>query len=714
MRPNRLEQPWQYQAHNPSTLGAVLDSHSPRGEERMPSQEELFDRLKTGDIEALIALITGYNPEDIELIVPGRNIIGNLIRTIPGAIDMLGDDIIPRFFPEFENTEDLYAYIISQYDDLTRIETAEEGAVGLPGVDLELGNGFPGGHVPNCMYFAVLRFLGRSSEAPLPTAWVERWEAAAQGPIRSSDLIVPCWGPVIAVNNKFVYMGDDGFPRYDVRLRCNGLGIYPRIGGWFGTPRPWCWPYSLQAFEFTQRVRLDRPNFTLDGQTQGFTRPHEELWSWGPGERPERNGYTITPGIGVHWLWTGPPAMLVAVFEGGSVEPWTYSNGERGPYGFRCYLPPAPPPPGPTGGGGGGPPIRRRDEEEDVNCCSCEQITRIIDQRLKPIYQILGFPQVTEPKIVVEPEKWVEALGARIYANGRQNKVEVKSIQDALGTILAAHYMRSGLHRLPAKVPENLAVDGGTQVELVDVMAWNEWVVKQLDGLIGAYPMKISVQGPDEEDERQEIKIDNTADALKEILGLLTGIADSVDTAAQCSMRAMLEASKAGNAALIAQDYAKANAQYLGYQGGQVERTIKTSFSPEPTIVEQSASGGGSSSRRRNKKKNELLAPGTGAIVGFELQGQQSLEGTLNKILLGIGIIKAALVQPLDESVIGDDIRRKARTERTQNETEWSEFLADLRTPPANQRIQNAPDVEVRDVSRGSNNSNNNSGRSGS
>lgn len=317
-----------------------------------------------------------------------------------------------------------------------------------------------------------------------------------------------------------------------------------------------------------------------------------------------------------------------------------------------------------------------------MNCCSCDEISRLIDLKLRPIFKILGFPQVADPRARIAPETLIKSLGRTVYSSANPGDVEVKTIGELNAAIAAAVFHRAGSHRMPARVPALLTDDrgGNSTTQINDAMEWQEWMLKQLDALIGQFPVEFKVE--DDAGNSSNLEFKNLSEALTEIAGLLLGVASDSDLAANLALRATVEASKAGNAALIGQDYSKAIADYLGFKGEKIERKTKSTITPGKT------------------KRDEILQESEQKFPGYRWRGEDSLQTTLNQLLLAAGIIKSALVQDWKpgDKVTGDAIKEASENSPSSDEA-WGEFLGERRFPPARRRVPNQPDVEIRDLS---------------
>lgn len=161
----------------------------------------------------------------------------------------------------------------------------------------------------------------------------------------------------------------------------------------------------------------------------------------------------------------------------------------------------------------------------------------------------------------------------------------------ALHTALLLKILRKlGDADLPASVPTLLTKPDSGTTQIQNLAQFISYTVKQLDALAGKYPIDIQIEDADltqEGNQTQEIKIANIAEALGEILGILLILRSESDATLSATVRGMIEAGSAKQAATIAGDYAKANAEYLGYKGKQAQYDMPYTFNPNEEKLDQ-------------------------------------------------------------------------------------------------------------------------------
>lgn len=160
------------------------------------------------------------------------------------------------------------------------------------------------------------------------------------------------------------------------------------------------------------------------------------------------------------------------------------------------------------------------------------------------------------------------AIGADTNARVRKIEGDTAKIRES-----------SGSDRYPMVLPEYLLDDFiDKPVQIPDQVAYNVWLLKQIDALVGLFPIKI--ERTDENGQKQMLKFENIAEAIAELTGLLAQIAFDADTAVNIGTRATGEAVGAKAAALQAGSYLKAITDYMGFQGQAVSIDVPISVTP--------------------------------------------------------------------------------------------------------------------------------------
>lgn len=365
------------------------------------------------------------------------------------------------------------------------------------------------------------------------------------------------------------------------------------------------------------------------------------------------------------------------------VPPWALPDDEWlvTPDGFTTTDPPENPgdppktPPPPT------PPEIPEEPPPEETCDPCEKLDEVLAalaaldlSTLDRIYWILGgdrwYPGTTMPSFDIDAEAALNVARTMLYSDDEQedsNTVNATDLITLLQVMAAVQYQRSGFHRLPAVVPENLVLDPDededSNIRILDLFSWQEWQLKQLDQLFGAWPLKINYK--DAEGEESVVKLENTSEAIAELYGLLLNIAGESDLQTELVFKAITEAIGAKVAATNAYDYAKGNAEFLGYKGNSKNKEIPLTITPGAENLKDSLKEG--------KKK----------LPRWQNEDQLDLVSLTTKILFAAEIIKSVFYQEYDaeRGLYGETLADRRKDEQGQEEDRWRQFLDELRNP---------------------------------
>ncbi|MBD2465767.1 hypothetical protein H6G89_32785 [Oscillatoria sp. FACHB-1407] len=291
-----------------------------------------------------------------------------------------------------------------------------------------------------------------------------------------------------------------------------------------------------------------------------------------------------------------------------------------------------------------------------------------------------------QPQLELNPEDIVRASRNTIFPDddGDCKEIRANSILGLMGAFEAVNHHRSGAYRLPGKLPKKLFDDEDEdQMSILDLATLTQWLAVQMDGMMGQYPLKVKYKNAD--GQQQTLNIQNQSEILAEILGLLLGISTDVDVSVELGMKSTVEAIKAANAAILASDYAKANAEFLGYKGKEIGREIPLTITPKATNLKDAL--------KESKMKGS----------GFKFDDKEDLQDLIRRLLVGVEIVKAAFFNPFNEDndrIPGDRMRRDQRETNEREDKQWSEFIANTENPPARlRRDETAPQPDLKDVS---------------
>ncbi|NJO76307.1 MAG: hypothetical protein HC833_22685 [Leptolyngbyaceae cyanobacterium RM1_406_9] len=156
-------------------------------------------------------------------------------------------------------------------------------------------------------------------------------------------------------------------------------------------------------------------------------------------------------------------------------------------------------------------------------------------------------------------------------------------------------------------------------------------------------------------------------------------------------MRLAAEVVSTKNAAIVTQDYARANAMFLGYKGNPKKRKINYAFDPE-----------GLDSLETILRESEKY------LVGWQEDDPESVVGYLQRIVFAAGIIKSVFFRNAGQATqLVRELLNLVRPEEgreTENE-DWEAFIDALNNPESPFNTNSITQPHVLDPNRQANDS---------
>ena len=334
-----------------------------------------------------------------------------------------------------------------------------------------------------------------------------------------------------------------------------------------------------------------------------------------------------------------------------------------------------------------------------------------------------GMPQ--EPKILPPPPvppfndrpKRGKDMCCNDCADSKDNTEkllrEIKQIKKALGTgvldkaidsavgigdssitgIVNLLAKRVGVNDYPIEVPASLLSDDHDDktYKLQSNAEYLFWLTTQIDKLVGEFPIDIEVKDADPikaGDQPMKIRIPNIAEAIAEIYGLAFKSSVNQEVELNMLLRLALETTHAKNAAIIAQDYSRANAKFLGYQGNTKGRHVDYNFDFTDVNASQ---------KDQNKQLNleSLLKNSKAWIQGWENDDSETAVNFLRKLMFSAGIIKSVFFRDKKQSkAVVENIKAMQQQSKVQD-ADWAQFLKDINDPNSKYNVGSTekPDI---------------------
>ncbi|WP_231663941.1 hypothetical protein, partial [Pseudanabaena sp. 'Roaring Creek'] len=316
--------------------------------------------------------------------------------------------------------------------------------------------------------------------------------------------------------------------------------------------------------------------------------------------------------------------------------------------------------------------------KDDMCCNECKDASEKTDKMLKQADKLLQ--ELKAIQKTLGSGKLEIALDAAVGIGDSSLTALLNNLSARLGT-----------NRYPIEVPASLLTGVGDEVLKVQSLTdFHYWFVNQIDALVGEFPIEIEVKDIDplkEGDQKKRISLPNIAEAIAETYGLT--IKNSVNQEVELNMllRLAAEAIAIKNGVIVAQDYARANATFLGYKGNYKARETVYNFdfasvnldpkNNQPIVLEK------------------LLKTNKGFVQGWENEDKETAVGFLQKLMFAAGIIKAVFFR-------GNKLTKQLNKEATSmandakaSEKDWENFLRQINNENS---MYNAGFVEKPDI----------------
>ncbi|MGJ3253691.1 MAG: hypothetical protein ACFE0J_21530 [Elainellaceae cyanobacterium] len=252
---------------------------------------------------------------------------------------------------------------------------------------------------------------------------------------------------------------------------------------------------------------------------------------------------------------------------------------------------------------------------------------------------------------------------------------------DETNELLRIIAQRLSVDDFPVTVPESLLDgEGDTEKELDSLSQLLHWFILQFDTLAGQFPIKVKVKGSEELGTNDvDVEMKNIAESLAEIYGLAVNTALDSDHSVNILLKLASEVISAKNAALIAQDLAFANNEFLGMNIKKKKRRVNSAFDVKQIQFDDSGRAQATPGLFRFLNNSSYF------ITSYENSDPHTAMAMFQELLFAAAIIKGALyrtgkVDPNGEGAL--DLIRDIRNPDTQyDDGEWDKFLLSLEVP---------------------------------
>lgn len=162
------------------------------------------------------------------------------------------------------------------------------------------------------------------------------------------------------------------------------------------------------------------------------------------------------------------------------------------------------------------------------------------------------------------------------------------------------------------------------------------WQTEQLDALMGQWCTGIDIDTPEG---NKRLDVDNLSDAIQEILGMLAAQSIGAGITQNAVVRNLVETGAVKQQAFLAHQYAKGNAEFLGYEGRRQKTNMPLTFTPGQGLLDG------------------LLGSGNVPVQGWKKSDSRDLNDIFAELLQAAAIIRAVYWRRLDTSDMEGQIR---------------------------------------------------------
>lgn len=316
-----------------------------------------------------------------------------------------------------------------------------------------------------------------------------------------------------------------------------------------------------------------------------------------------------------------------------------------------------------------------------------------IDETTLKVYQILGGEEWGGIKqrtgIELQPEKSLESVGNALYAPNATGRIRANNLIQLIYSVATPQYFRTGLHRLPAQVPQTIHYKRGDKnnvpmISIDTLVDYQKWQFDQLDTALGAFPIEIKYKN--EKNEEKQLVIENISEFNSEIMGILLSLASESDMHTELIFKGIAETIKGSNTSIYVSEHIQAISEWLGYKGTEIVKEVPYQINPT------------------GKTLREMMTPSTQKIAGWDNKDEDTLMDHLKKLLFFGSIIHSVFYKT--DGIPGDRIKESLKNndlddkdQPTQQKQEWDAFIDSLRNPPAYLRDATDTTIRVKDYS---------------
>ncbi|MBD1917164.1 MULTISPECIES: hypothetical protein [Cyanophyceae] len=221
-----------------------------------------------------------------------------------------------------------------------------------------------------------------------------------------------------------------------------------------------------------------------------------------------------------------------------------------------------------------------------------------------------------------------------------------------------------GVDGLPASVPDQIAKQNPTQLQIGSLAELHLWQVQQLDGVMGRWPQQIPIPTPAGP---VNVGMPNMAEAVAEMVGMMVSQQVTAAQILNTSSRTLVQAGSATQQAHLANITSQANADFLGYESRANAVDMPLAYTPGADPFDG------------------FLNESTAKVRGFQNTDKTDIKAILAELLQAAAIIRAVYWRKLDtkgdlKKQIGENVRGQGdfidkAAAGDGNDSDWEAYL---------------------------------------
>ncbi|ANV84623.1 hypothetical protein AWQ21_09635 [Picosynechococcus sp. PCC 7003] len=264
------------------------------------------------------------------------------------------------------------------------------------------------------------------------------------------------------------------------------------------------------------------------------------------------------------------------------------------------------------------------------------------------------------------------------------NKLDTRELLEAIAKV-------TGVPDFPGKLPKTLLGDDDLkgETEVKSIPQFILWLTKQLDALVGEFPLEIEVKSSEPDPKtpggyievKETVKLRNIAETMGELYTQGFYLTTMQHAQTNALVRTGNELMSLKVAVLVAQDLIMAANEFLGFRMKRKERKTNFSFTPKTSDKEKFT-------------LVDFLENYEGKYQGWDFDDQEILIEYLPQLLYGVSLVKAATLRGQDDI---DQLQDQVEEVLKDGDTAWDRFRDLVNNPDSEYNLGEGVKFRIED-----------------